>query len=175
MCVRCILDDSLHHKDHTNGICFDALVELFKFPPDTLDSWRVSRKLPSAIKSCSAHSVGGATGPTLLLRTLSLKGTNDPGRTRAGPGPAQCRCPLWAAIGRRLARNYRSEKSPEGLLRPAAVGTTRRALRAAMPTAGSRFAARRAVQFAWFMHAGNLQAARQPIACDGLAGPRSVC
>ena len=148
---------------------------MFKFPPDTLDSWRVSRKLPSAIKSCSAHSVGGATGRSLLLRTLSLKGTNDPGRTRAGPGPAQCRCPLWAAMGRKLTRSTGQSSHPNGSLRPAAVGTTRRALRATMPTAGSRFAARRAVQLAWSMHAGNLQAARQLIACDRLVGPHSVC
>ncbi len=96
----------------------------------------------------------------------------DPSRARSCPVPV---CPLWAAMGRRLARSTGPKQSPEGLLRPAAVGTTRRALRAAMPTAGSRFAARRAVQFAWSMHAGSLQAARQTNRVRWFGSPRSVC
>ena len=38
--------------------------------------------------------------PELAASNFSLNGTNDAGQTRAGLGPAQCRCPLWAAIGR---------------------------------------------------------------------------
>ena len=109
---------------------------------------------------------GRSRWPELAASDLSLKSTNDAGRTRAGLGPGQCRCPLWAAIGK-LTRSTGPKQSPEGLLSPAAVGTTRRALRAAMPTAGSRFAARRASQAAWSMPADGLQAARQTIACDG--------
>jgi hypothetical protein len=38
--------------------------------------------------------------PELAASNFSLNGTNDAGQTRAGLGPAQCRCPLWTAIGR---------------------------------------------------------------------------
>jgi hypothetical protein len=170
MCVRCILDDSLHHKDHTNGTLLRALVEMLKSP---LTHATAGVYLTNFLRQCPLS--GRSRWPEPAASSLSLNGTNDRGRTRAGLGPAQCRCPLWAAIGRKLTRSSGPKQSPEGLLRPAAVGTTRRALRVTMPTAGSRFAARRAVQSAWSMHAGNLQAARQLIACDGLAGPRSVC